>query len=425
MNILIIGSGGREHAIAYNIAKSSLTSNVYIAPGNGGTANIGTNVNLDVNDFDNISKFISEKNIEMVVVGPEVPLSKGITDFLSKSHKNLKIIGPNSKAALLESSKDFSKNFMVKYNIPTAKFKTFTKDTLEDGISFLKEMNPPYVLKADGLAAGKGVLILDNIDDAIQELNNMLLNEKFGSASSQVLIEEFLSGVELSVFILTDGEDYVLLPEAKDYKRIGENDTGLNTGGMGSISPVPFATKEFMDKVKDRIIDPTIKGLKAENINYVGFIFFGLINCNGNPYVIEYNCRMGDPETESVFPRIKSDIVQLFIDTSNKNLKGKTLEIDNRSVATVMLTAKGYPESYNKGMEININKDKIDTNKEIIFHAGTKLTDNKLVTNGGRVITATAYGNNLKDAFDNAYKLSEKINFDQKYLRTDLGKDLL
>ncbi len=425
MNILIIGSGGREHAIAYNIAKSSLTSNVYIAPGNGGTANIGTNVNLDVNDFDNISKFISEKNIEMVVVGPEVPLSKGITDFLSKNHKNLKIIGPNSKAALLESSKDFSKNFMVKYNIPTAKFKTFTKDTLEDGISFLKEMNPPYVLKADGLAAGKGVLILDNIDDAIQELNNMLLNEKFGSASSQVLIEEFLSGVELSVFILTDGEDYVLLPEAKDYKRIGENDTGLNTGGMGSISPVPFATKEFMDKVKDRIIDPTIKGLKAENINYVGFIFFGLINCNGNPYVIEYNCRMGDPETESVFPRIKSDIVQLFIDTSNKNLKGKTLEIDNRSVATVMLTAKGYPESYNKGMEININKDKIDTNKEIIFHAGTKLTDNKLVTNGGRVITATAYGNNLKDAFDNAYKLSEKINFDQKYLRTDLGKDLL
>lgn len=425
MNILIIGSGGREHAIAYNIAKSSLTSNVYIAPGNGGTANIGTNINLDVNDFDNISKFISEKNIEMVVVGPEVPLSKGITDFLSKSHKNLKIIGPNSKAALLESSKDFSKNFMVKYNIPTAKFKTFTKDTLEDGISFLKEMNPPYVLKADGLAAGKGVLILDNIDDAIQELNNMLLNEKFGSASSQVLIEEFLSGVELSVFILTDGEDYVLLPEAKDYKRIGENDTGLNTGGMGSISPVPFATKEFMDKVKDRIIDPTIKGLKAENINYVGFIFFGLINCNGNPYVIEYNCRMGDPETESVFPRIKSDIVQLFIDTSNKNLKGKTLEIDNRSVATVMLTAKGYPESYNKGMEININKDKIDTNKEIIFHAGTKLTDNKLVTNGGRVITATAYGNNLKDAFDNAYKLSEKINFDQKYLRTDLGKDLL
>ncbi|MGI6718815.1 MAG: phosphoribosylamine--glycine ligase [Bacteroidales bacterium] len=425
MNILIIGSGGREHAIALNVSKSILTSKVYIAPGNGGTASLGENVNIDVNDFANISNFISEKNIEMVVVGPEVPLSYGITDYLNKKHENLKIIGPNAKAALLESSKNFSKNFMVKYDIPTAKFKSFTKNEIEEAISFLKKMNPPYVLKADGLAAGKGVLILDDFDDAVKELKNMLLNEKFGNASKQVLIEEFLDGIELSVFIITDGEDYVLLPEAKDYKRIGENDTGLNTGGMGSISPVPFVTDEFIAKVKDKIIEPTLKGLQAEEIKYVGFIFFGLINCNGNPYVIEYNCRMGDPETESVFPRIKSDIVQLFLDTANNNLRGKTIEIDKRNVATVMLTAKGYPQSYNKGMEILIDNENIDENNDIIFHAGTKLSDNKLVTNGGRVITATAYGNNVKDAFDNAYKLSEKITFDQKYLRKDLGKDLL
>ncbi|MDL2243197.1 phosphoribosylamine--glycine ligase, partial [Bacteroidales bacterium OttesenSCG-928-K03] len=413
MNVLLLGSGGREHAIAYKIAQSKLLDNLFIAPGNGGTNFLGKNTNLDVADFDAISKFINDQNINMLVVGPEIPLAEGITDFLAPIHKELMIIGPSQQGAMLESSKEFSKQFMIKHKIPTAQYKSFSKAILNDGYNFLETLKPPYVLKADGLAAGKGVIIAETLEEAKLSLKEMLEDEKFGKSSERVVVEEFLHGIELSVFVITDGENYLMLPEAKDYKRIGEGDTGLNTGGMGSVSPVPFANHEFMQKVEEKVILPTIKGLQKENIDYTGFIFFGLMNCNGEPYVIEYNCRMGDPETESVFPRIKSDILEIFTAAAKKQLDYTRIEIDTRTVATVMLVSNGYPNSYNKGMEINI-----ENNAGLIFHAGTKIDEKgNLIANGGRVITATAFGNSVSDAFENAYNLADKINFDNKYLR--------
>ena len=424
MNILLIGSGGREHAIAYKIAQSKHLDKLYIAPGNGGTASLGTNVDISVSDFPAISNFIVSNSIDMLVVGPEVPLADGIVDYLKDNCKNksLKIIGPTAAGATIESSKEFAKRFMNAHGIPTAKHKAFSANNIDEGYKFLESLKPPYVLKADGLAAGKGVLILNDLEEAKTQLHEMLCNNKFGTSGATVIIEDFLKGIELSVFILTDGCHYVLLPEAKDYKRIGEHDTGLNTGGMGSISPVPFADKTFMDKVENRIIKPTIDGLIDEGIKYVGFIFFGLINCGGDPYVIEYNCRMGDPETESVFPRINNDILELFSAAADRRLNEMTMDISPDSVATVMLVSKGYPEKYPKGMPISFdNPDKDD----IIFHAGTKYdADNQLVANGGRVITATARGHNMTEAFGNAYKLADKIYFDNKYFRKDLGTDL-
>ena len=425
MNILLIGSGGREHAIAYKISESKLLDKLFIAPGNGGTASLGTNVNLNASDFNAVNNFIVDNNVNMVIVGPEVPLSEGITDYLRENCpvKNLKIIGPTAKGATIESSKEFAKKFMFSHNIPTARYKSFTSDNIEEGYHFLDNLIPPYVLKADGLAAGKGVLILKDIHAAKYQLKEMLCNNKFGKSSSTVIIEEFLNGIELSVFILTDGLHYVMLPEAKDYKRIGEHDTGLNTGGMGSVSPVPFADKTFMNKVEQRIIKPTINGLIGDNIYYSGFIFFGLINCNGDPYVIEYNCRMGDPETESSFPRINNDILELFNATVNKHLDTIKMDIKKETVATVMLVSEGYPEKYDKGMTIHFNG--ISKN-DIIFHAGTKINEkSEIIANGGRVITATAFGSSVHDAFHNAYLLADKINFDKKYLRHDLGMDLI
>ncbi|MDR2084230.1 MAG: phosphoribosylamine--glycine ligase [Bacteroidales bacterium] len=422
MNVLLLGSGGREHAIAYKISESKLLDKLYIAPGNGGTLKLGTNLKIDISDFPLISKYITEYNIDMLIVGPEIPLSEGICDFIAPLHKDLMIIGPTKQGAMLESSKEFSKRFMLKYNIPTAKYKAFTKHTINDGYDFLENLkSPPYVLKADGLAAGKGVIIVDNLDDAETNLKEMLEGEKFGKSGSTVVIEEYLRGIELSVFIITDGKNYLLLPEAKDYKRIGENDTGPNTGGMGSVSPVPFADKSFMSKVEEKIIKPTIIGLQEEFIDYTGFIFFGLMNCDGEPYVIEYNCRMGDPETESVFPRIKSDILEIFAAAANKQLDKIELNIDTRTAAAIMLVSEGYPNDYNKGMKITI-----DAPDALIFHAGTKVDENnELIANGGRVIAACAFGDSVSEAFTNAYKVADKINFENKYLRYDLGKDLI
>lgn len=423
MNILLLGSGGRENAIALKIKESPLLTNLFISPGNPGTSLCGENINIG-SDFKTIGEFVIKNNVEIVVVGPEQPLVDGIWDYFHNNSelKDILVVGPSKEGATLEGSKDFAKAFMQKNNIPTARYKTFYKETLQEGKDFLKTLNPPYVLKADGLAAGKGVVIPETIEEAEKELTQMLEEAKFGEASAKVVIEEFLKGIECSVFVLSDGENYKILPVAKDYKRIGEGDTGLNTGGMGSISPVPFADNDFMQKVEQRIVIPTIKGLKKDNIEYQGFIFIGLMNVEGNPYVIEYNVRMGDPETESVFPRIKSDIVEAFNSFKTKSLDKINFEIDSRYATTVMMVAKGYPESYEKGKEIKgIN----ETQDCIVFHAGTKQEGEKILTNGGRVIAVTCYGETLQEALEKCYKNVDKISWEGKYFRRDIGKDLL
>jgi phosphoribosylamine---glycine ligase len=423
MNFLLLGSGGREHALAWKIAQSPLMDKLFIAPGNAGTASCGTNLNIDILDFEAVKKAVLEKNISLVLVGPEEPLVWGIYDFF-KADKELSaipIIGPSKSAAALEGSKDFAKQFMVKYGIPTARYSTFTKDTISEGISFLKTLPPPYVLKADGLAAGKGVVIPNTLFEAETILKEMLLDEKFGTASSKVVIEEFLKGIELSVFVLTDGNSFHILPDAKDYKRIGENDAGNNTGGMGAISPVPFADKIFMEKVKQQIIIPTIEGLKKENLDYRGFIFVGLMNCQGDPKVIEYNVRMGDPETEVVIPRIKSDLVELLYAVANQTLHQTKIEFDERAAATVMLVSGGYPDKYEKGKVIT---GLGNVTESMVFHAGTKQEGNTIVSNGGRVLSVTSYGNSLKDAVTTSYKSIANIDFDKKYFRRDIGKDV-
>lgn len=421
MNVLILGSGGREHTFAWKIKQSKKVKNIFIAPGNGGTSECGTNIEANLSDFSQIKKICIDSKINMVVVGPEAPLVDGITDYFETESdlQHIHIIGPRKAGALLEGSKAFAKEFMLEFNIPTARYGAFTKKTLKQGCTFLDQLNSPYVLKADGLAAGKGVLIIENKDEAKEELANML-NGKFGKAGSTVVIEEFLTGIEVSYFCYTNGTDYIMLPEAKDYKRIGEGDTGLNTGGMGSISPVSFANKSFENKVISQIVEPTIAGLKSRNINYHGFIFFGLINVENNPYVIEYNVRLGDPETESMLPRIKTDLMEMFEAGIENKLKDFKLEITNKHAVSVMLVAGGYPESYEKGDEITIPKE---TNC-IILHAGTKKENKKIVTNGGRVMAITHLGETLGNALSAAMKTAEEVEFNNKYYRKDLGFDL-
>lgn len=423
MTILLLGSGGRECAFAWKIAQSEKLKKLYIAPGNGGTLLYGQNVDMSETDFDTIKKFVLANTINMVIVGPEAPLVKGIHDFFlaDEQLKNIPVIGPKQDGAQLEGSKDFSKQFMLKYGIPTARYKTFTASNIDEAYLFLETLQPPYVLKADGLAAGKGVVIPTTLNEAKTELAEMLTNAKFGAASAKVVIEEFLKGIELSVFVLTDGVNYKILPAAKDYKRIGDGDTGPNTGGMGAVSPVPFADKDFMDKVENQVIKPTISGLQKEGIDYKGFIFIGLMNVDENPFVIEYNCRMGDPETEVVVPRIKSDIIDLFEGVANKNIESKNLEIDERFAATVMLVSGGYPDAYEKD-KVVIGVDKV--NNSIVFHAGTKKTD-ALYTNGGRVMAVTSFGASIQDATALSYKNAALIQYDKIYYRKDIGKDLI
>lgn len=423
MNVLIIGSGGREHALAWKISQSQKIENLFIAPGNAGTTDNGINLDFNTSDFQELKQKLLEHHINLLVIGPEAPLVAGVTDFVKNDLElsHILVVGPDRKGALLEGSKDFAKDFMTKYSIPTAGYKSYSKETINEGKAFLKNLNPPYVLKADGLAAGKGVLILDELSQAETELDSML-NGKFGKASEKVVIEEFLSGTELSVFVLTDGSDYVVFPEAKDYKRIGEGDTGLNTGGMGAVSPVPFADSDFINKIEESIIKPTIYGLKNEGIDYRGFIFFGLINVNGNPYVIEYNVRMGDPESEVVIPRIKSDLLELLLATANGELKGKNIEFHDRTAVTVMLVSGGYPEAYEKGKKIS-GLSNIDGS--LLFHAGTKKTEAKeVITNGGRVIAVTSLDNTMEEALRKSFTNAEKIQFDGKYFRRDIGFDL-
>ncbi len=423
MNILILGSGGREHAIAHKISQSPKIEKLFVAPGNAGTSNIATNVEVGVTDFEGIKDIVIQESINLVVVGPEDPLVNGVHDFFLNDNelKNVSVIGPQKAAAELEGSKEFAKEFMIRHEIPTAAYESFTSESLEEGYAFLETLKPPYVLKADGLAAGKGVLILKDLDEAKAELKAMLLDSKFGEASATVVIEEFLDGIELSCFVLTDGTNYKVLPTAKDYKRIGEGDTGLNTGGMGAISPVPFATDAFMEKIEQQIVKPTIEGLKKDNLPYVGFIFIGLIKVGDEPKVIEYNVRMGDPETEVVIPRVKTDLVDILDAMAKGKLDEINLEIDKRTATTVMAVSGGYPEAYEKGKEIT-GTEKIQDS--LVFHAGTKIKDGKIVTNGGRVIAITSFGENFTEALQKSYQNIEKLHFGGMYYRKDLGFDL-
>mgnify|MGYP001467417683 CR=1 FL=1 len=420
---MILGSGGREHAISWKISQSEKCKNLYIAPGNAGTSLVGNNLLININDFEEVKLNVIEKSIDLVVVGPEEPLVRGIVDFfkLDDELKHVKIFGPSAEGSKLEGSKDFSKEFMFRNNIPCAKSKTFNRKSLSEGISFLEKINPPYVLKADGLAAGKGVLILNDLEEAKSELSKMILDEKFGDASKNVLIEEYLDGIEVSVFAITDGHDYVILPEAKDYKRIGEGDTGLNTGGMGAVSPVKFADNKFMKKVEELVIKRTVNGIKKENLDYKGFIFAGLMNVNGDPYVIEYNVRMGDPETQVVIPRIKNDLLQIINKCIDEKINEIDLDIKENFTTTVILAADGYPESYKKGDEIN-NLEEFENSK--IFHAGTSKKDDKILSNGGRVLACTGFGKRLDDALKNSYRLANNIAWKNKYFRKDIGQDL-
>ena len=424
MNILIIGSGGREHTLSWKVKQSKSCDNLFITPGNAGTAKIGNNVNLDPNNFEEIKVFTIENNIGLVIVGPEEPLVNGIVDYFNADPdlKETKIFGPSKVGAQLEGSKDFSKNFMFRNDIPCGKSKTFNTENIDEGYKFLESISAPYVLKADGLAAGKGVLILENLDEAKKELHEMLVNKKFGDASQSVLVEEFLDGIEVSVFFITDGKDYVLLPEAKDYKRIGEDDKGPNTGGMGAVSPVNFVDDKFIKKVKREIIDKTIKGLRSENIEYKGFVFAGLMNVDGDPYVIEYNVRMGDPETQVVIPRLKNDLVDIILTCLDGKLSGASTLFLDKYCTTVILASDGYPNQYEKGKKItNIS----DEDESIIFHAGTQLIDDNIISNGGRVLACTGFGSNLSEALNNSYKKANEIEWEDKYFRKDIGKDLM
>ena len=423
MTILLLGSGGREHALAWKMLQSNKCSQLFVAPGNAGTSQIATNIALNILDFDAIKTFVLAEKVEMVVVGPEDPLVHGIYDFFKNDYQlnHIPVIGPSKSGAQLEGSKEFAKEFLIKHKIPTAAYDSFTKETVEKGCKFLETLQPPYVLKADGLAAGKGVLIIQDLDEAKTELRNMLVYEKFGLASAKVVIEEFLDGIELSCFVLTDGKNYKILPTAKDYKRIGEGDTGLNTGGMGAISPVPFADAVLLEKIETRIVKPTIAGLQSDGIEYKGFVFIGLINVNGEPIVIEYNVRMGDPETEVVIPRLKSDLVELFQAVGNQTLNEITLEIDERSATTIMVVSGGYPEDYGKGFEISGLENIKDS---IAFHAGTKFENGKVVTNGGRVIAITSFGESFQEAIKKSYQNIDKLHFDKMYFRKDIGFDL-
>ncbi|CAA9202530.1 phosphoribosylamine--glycine ligase [Flavobacterium collinsii] len=424
MTILLLGSGGREHAFAWKMTQSPLCEKLFVAPGNAGTAAIATNVAMSPTDFDAIKAFVIKENVKMVVVGPEDPLVKGIYDYFKndESLQHIPVIGPSKLGAQLEGSKEFAKEFLMKHNIPTAAYDSFTAETVENGCAFLETLQPPYVLKADGLAAGKGVLIIQDLEEAKTELRNMLVHEKFGAASSKVVIEEFLDGIELSCFVLTDGKSYKILPTAKDYKRIGEGDTGLNTGGMGAVSPVPYVDAVLMEKIETRIVKPTIEGFQKDGIEYKGFVFIGLINVKNEPIVIEYNVRMGDPETEVVVPRLESDLVELFLAVANQKLDSFELQVDPRSATTIMVVSGGYPEDFEKGKVITGLENITDS---IVFHAGTKLEGENIVSNGGRVLTVTSYGDDFQQAIKKSYQNIDKLNFDKMYFRKDIGFDLL